>query len=56
MLSGGQRLMPTCQPVTLPLQDIVIFGPIMRQEIGREIKSKATHAKKWQAMKKLQNR
>ena len=42
--------MPTCQPVTLPLQDIVIFGPIMRQEIGRESKTKATHAKNWVSM------
>ena len=48
--------MPTCQPVTLPLRDIVIFGPIMRQEIGWEIKSKATHAKNWVSIPKASNK
>ena len=47
--------MPTCQPVTLPLRDIVIFGPIMRQEIGWESKTKATHAKNWVSIPKASN-
>ena len=47
--------MLTCQPVSLPLRDIAIFGPIMRQEVGWESQTKATHAKNWVSIPKASN-